>query len=383
MPASGEWPELGVDQLDPATGDVQRRRFWVRRHRPALGVRPMAAPTLLFVVVGVALGPSGLNILTRTVLARTQAVPWVALAVLGVFVGLGLARASGTLAGKAFLSSTTLALITVGTVALGLFLLVSEAQMQPSGNLVTASLLIGLCASASAALPTTPGAAGQLQRAAQLADLDDVPLVLFGTMAIASLAGGSFAPRMIATVLGGGAIGVAGWLLFERANDSERGLFVAGTVLLLAGIGVYLGTSPLLSGCTAALVWVRAPGAADRITARDLRMLQHPLMALLLILAGAMMRWNSLVLFVTAYVVVLRFAAKLLASVLVNRLANVSPALLATVLLQPGVMGIALAVNVGLVGGRDYDWVVSTVTASVVVSEILAALLPYASEETA
>jgi hypothetical protein len=316
-------------------------------------------------------------------LARAQAIPWVALAVLGGFVGLGLARASGNLAGRAFAGSAALASITVGTVAIGLFVLVSVSQMQPSGNLVAASIVIGLCASASAALPATGGAASQLQRAAQLADLDDVPLVLFGTMAIAVLAGGAFAPRMIATIAGGGAIGIAGWLLFERANESERGLFVAGTVLLLAGIGAYLRTSPLLSGCTAALVWARAPGAADRITARDLRMLQHPLMALLLILAGAMMRWDTLVLFVTAYVVVLRFAAKLLASVLVTRLAGVSPALLATVLLQPGVMGIALAVNVGLVGGRDYDWVVSTVTASVVVSEVLAALLPYASEEPA
>lgn len=164
----------------------------------------MPAPTLLFVVLGVALGPSGLNILTRAVLARGQAIPWVALAVLGIFVGLGLARASGTVAGKTFLGSGVLALITVGTVAVGLFVLVSEPQMQPSGNLMAASILMGVCASASAALSATGGAGGELQRAAHLADLDDVPLVLFGTMAVAALAGDAFALRLFATVAGGG-----------------------------------------------------------------------------------------------------------------------------------------------------------------------------------
>jgi hypothetical protein len=307
----------------------------------------------------------------------------VALAVMGVFIGLGLATSAPSAAGKALISSGTIALITVTTVTVGLFVLVPHAHIHTSGNLIASSILIGLCASVSAALPAAIGGSGELRRAAYLADLDDVPLVLFGTAVVAALAGGSVASRLIATVAGGGAIGLAGLLLFERANESERGLFVTGTVLLLAGIGAYLGTSPLLSGCTAAMVWVRAPGVADRITARDLRVLQHPLMALLLVLAGAMLRWNTMVLWVTAYVVVLRFAAKLLASVVVHRLANVSPALLATVLLQPGVMGIALAVNVGLVGGRDYDWVVSTVTASVVVSEILAAFLPHAHEDDA
>lgn len=383
MPPAGEWPELGIDQLDPTTVDLGQRWLWFPRRRPALGVGPTAAPTLLFVVLGAVLGPSGLNILTRAVLVNVQAIPWVALAVMGVFIGLGLARSAPSAAGKALISSGIIALITVATVTTGLFVLVSHAHIHTAGNLLASSILIGLCASVSAALPTTVGGSGQLRRAAYLADLDDVPLALFGTAVVAALAGGSVALRLIVTVGGGGAIGLAGLLLFERANESERGLFVTGTVLLLAGIGAYLGTSPLLSGGAAAMVWLRAPGVADRITARDLRVLQHPLMALLLILAGAMLRWNTMVLWVTAYVVVLRFAAKLLASVVVNRVADVSPALLATVLLQPGVMGIAFAVNVGLVGGRGYDWVVSTVTTSVVASEILAAFLPYAREDTA
>jgi hypothetical protein len=148
-------------------------------------------------------------------------------------------------------------------------------------------------------------------------------------------------------------------------------------VLLIAGIGAYLGTSPLLSGCIAAIVWVRAPGAADRITARDLRTLQHPLVALLLIIAGATLEWTAMVLWVTGAIVVLRFAAKLLAAVAVAPFAGVSPALLATVLLQPGIMGIALALNAGRMLGADYLWIVSAVTTAALVSEVLAAFLPH------
>jgi hypothetical protein len=69
--------------------------------------------------------------------------------------------------------------------------------------------------------------------------------------------------------------------------------------------------------------------------------------------------------------------------VVVARLARVSPALLATVLLQPGVMGIALGLNVAQMLGDDYQWILSAVTASAVVSEILGMLLPGIHEEPA
>jgi hypothetical protein len=381
MRPAAEWPELGVDQLDPATPEGRPRPLWWPRRRLALGVRTTAAPTLLFVLLGVALGPAGVDILSRAVLSRIEVIPWVALAVVGVYIGLGLAGAARPIAATTVIATGLIAVLIVGTVAIGLVVLISQAGIEVPGNLIAASVLIGLSASVSASMPTAAGRSPGLQHAAQLADLDDLPLLVFGTALVATLAGPSVTLRVMATVAGGGAIGIAGVLLFERASESERGLFISGTMLLLGGIGAYLGTSPLLAGCTAALVWVWMPGVADRITARDLRMLQHPLVALLLIVAGAMIRWDTVVVWTTAYVVVLRIAAKLLAALAVTRLVRVPPALLATVLLQPGVMGIALAVNVALVGGRDYDWVVSTVTASVAVSEVLAALLPYARED--
>ena len=108
----------------------------------------------------------------------------------------------------------------------------------------------------------------------------------------------------------------------------------------------------------------------------NLRTLQHPLLALLLIIAGSLVEWTAIVLWVTGYIVVLRFAAKLLASIVAARLARVSPVLLSIVLLQPGIMGIALGLNAGLILGDDANWIVSVVTMSVMVAEVLAAFLP-------
>lgn len=375
-----EWPEFGADELDPSAPAASGWSWWPRR-RPALGVAATAAPTFVFVLAGTALGPAGLNVLSRPVLGHAQALAWVALAVLGVFVGLGLASGWTRAPRGTLVVGTALALVTSALVASGVFLLVDQVGVALPGHVVAGALLVGLCASVSAAVEPSrlPGPAAR--RAAQIADLDDVPLLLFGVATIAVLGGGPVALRLLATVAAGGAVGLAGWLLFERATAAERGLFVAGTILLLAGIGAYLGTSPLVSGCVAAMVWVRAPGTADRLTARDLQILQHPLVALLLVIAGAMIEWTTVVLWLTACVVVLRLAAKLLASLAVGHRAGIPPALLATVLLQPGVMGIALSLNAGMLLGTDYQWVVSTVAASTVASELLAAWLPGASED--
>lgn len=381
MQPRAEWPEIGPDQLDPPISEIQGG--WPWRRRPAHGARATAAPTLLFVLLGAAVGPMGFNLLTRTALSHLESATWVALAVMGVFIGLGLAAVTADSARRPIASSALIALITIPIVAVGLYALAGQSRIPVPGNALVGSMLIGLCASVSAALQTTARSTVEIRHAARLADLDDVPLLVFGVAIVAALAGGSVLLRLLATVAAGGAIGLAGWLLFERADDSERGVFVTAAVLLLAGTGAFLGTSPLLSGCLAAVIWVRAPGTADRITARDLRILQHPLVALLLIVAGATAEWNAIVLWITAYVVVLRFAAKLLASVVVARLARVSPALLATVLLQPGVMGIALGLNVVQMLGDDYRWIASTVTASAVASEILAMFLPRIHEEAA
>jgi hypothetical protein len=377
-----DWPEIGRDLLDPAH-PTRGRWPWLPRRRPALGVRSTAAPTLLFILCGMGLGPEGLNLLTPTVLERLDLLVSVALAVLGVFVGLGMMTIPRESAPHALIGGAVVSMMTIATVTAGLLLLIlSWGVTVPLGVLAFAAM-IGICSSASAAvhLDATVG----LGRAAHLADADDVPLVMLGAIGIAVLAGGSadsVALRLALTAAAGAAIGVAGSLLFGRAEGAaERGVFVTGAVLLIAGTGAYLGTSPLLSGCVAAIVWVRTPGVADRITAADLAALQHPLVSILLIFAGALIELEAVALSMAAGVLLLRLAGKLVASLAVGRMLRISPALLATTLLPPGVVGIALALNAHQVLGGHTASLVAIVTLAAGASELVAAFLPREAED--
>jgi hypothetical protein len=382
MQHGAEWPEIGHDDLDVAP-TRPRGRGWLPYRRLALGARPSAAPTTLFLLTGAALGPEGLNVLSGPVITRSQALVWVGLAVTGIFVGLGLASRSATPHRNVMAAASIAALSTIGVMTGGFYLLASLSALPLPGLVGVGSILVALCASVSAAIPTSSASSPETLRASRLADIDDLPLLAGGVVVIAALTGENAALRVVATVAAGAAIGVAGWLLFSRATDTERGLFVPGAVLMLAGIGAYLGTSPLVSGCAAAVVWSRAPGPADRITAHDLRALQHPLVALILIFAGAAIDGALVAVWAAALILVLRLTTKLLVSVVIAGLEGIPPSLLASILLQPGVLGVAMALNAWLVLGDDYRWVLSAVSMATVASEALALFVPAVSEETA
>jgi hypothetical protein len=381
MQPRAEWPEIGHDDLDVVPR--RPRHGWLPYRRLALGTRASAAPTTLFLLTGAALGPEGLNVLSSSVITRSQGLVWVGLAVTGIFVGLGLASRSAIPHRNLLVTASIAALATIGVMTGGFYVLASQSALPLPGLLGVGSILVALCASVSAAVPTYTASSGEVLRASRLADIDDLPLLAGGVVVIAALTGDAAALRVVATVTAGAAIGVAGWLLFSRATDTERGLFVTGAVLMLAGIGAYLGTSPLVSGCAAAVVWSRVPGPTDRITAHDLRALQHPLVALILIFAGAAVELTLVVIWAAALIVVLRLAAKLLVSVVISRMEDISPSLLASILLQPGVLGIAVALNAWLVLGDDYRWVVSAVSMATVATEALALFVPRVTEEAA
>jgi hypothetical protein len=145
-----------------------------------------------------------------------------------------------------------------------------------------------------------------------------------------------------------------------------------------------MGLSPLLGGTVAALVWAWSPGHADRLIAQDLTKLHHPLVALLLIVAGAMIQWNVLLVWIAAPLVLLRIVGKLLSSVRIARIAAVPAGTLATLLMPPGVLGIALALNVQQSLASADMLLVSVVTVGAAVSELVSIVpLAGAAEEAA
>jgi hypothetical protein len=381
MSLGDDAPEIGRDALDPGGPPPRWLQLFPAR-RAALGLRPSAAPSLGFVLAGVVLGPGGFGALNAAALAHFDAVVSVALAALGVFVGLGIATLQGprliTVIGPALIQAT----LTIAVVAGGLYLLLTRWGVPLPVDAVLFAAAIGICACASAA--TRPAGAREARLAARIGDLDDLPLIVLGALAVTLAAGRPVALSLPLTVGAALLVGIAGWLLFDRARgDAERGVFVAGTVLLLGGIAAYAGTSPLLSGCIAGIVWERATGAADRIIAADLGKLQHPLVGLLLVVAGASIEWSLALLWIAAPLVLLRLVGKLLGGAAAARLTGLPAGLLAAILVPPGVLGVALALNLQQVLGGAGVLLLSSVTVAAVVSELLSAVLPAEAGVTA
>lgn len=385
----GESGEVGSDALDarvPRTAWSAAIRAVLPPRGAAFGVGATAAPSLMFIAVGVALGPELLGVLSPRVLLHLDAVVSVALAALGIFVGLELGALTRSGAARPMLlAATTEATITIGVVAATMFLLLSRWGLPVALDPGLLAGILGISSCASAAVrfdgPVTPDVAF----ASRIADLEDVPLICLGAVVVAMAAGGlPVAANVLAALAAGAAVGLAGVLLFERAaGAAERGVFVAGSVVLLGGVAAFLHASPLLTGATAAVVWVRMRGTADELVRADLRKLQHPLVALLLIVAGASIQPTMPALWIAAPLVLFRLTGKLLASAATAAMAGVAAGVLGTVLAPPGVVGIALALNVQQVAGTGDTVLVSSVTIAAVASEILAAALLSRPEEAA
>lgn len=373
MRPAGETPEIGRDALDPAGAPGLWAQLFPAR-QAAFGLAASPAPSVTFIGMGVALGPQALGVITPDTIARLDPVVSIALAALGIFVGLGLgaARQPGhaTLAAAAMLEVA----MTVAVVGGAFYFLLTQWGLPLPADPALVAAVLGISASASAAT-RVPGS-GIAARVSRIVDLDDLPIVLLGALVVGYAAGRPLAAAVVVSVTASLLVAAAGWLLFERARgEAERIVFVAGAVALLGGVGAYAGVPPLLGGAVAALVWVLAPGAADRIIDADLRKLQHPLVALLLIIAGASVQWTTALLWIAAPLVLLRLTGKLLASAAAARLARVPAGLLATVLVHPGVLGVAVALAVQQVLDTRDTLLLSGVTVAAAVTELLSAFL--------
>jgi hypothetical protein len=206
-----------------------------------------------------------------------------------------------------------------------------------------------------------------------LADLDDVPIIIGAAIAIPLLGGvQGMWTALGASVLAAVIIAIVGLLLFWRATSrAERGVVITGTLLLLGGAAAFTTTSPLATGLVAGMMWQRYVRPAT-VVGSDIERLQHPLLAVLLISAGAYMQFSPALLWITPPLVIARLSSKTLGGVIFSPLVGVSPGLASVVLLPPGILGIALAFNFQQVIGGGETLLLSVVTVSTLASEILA-----------
>lgn len=347
------------------------------RMRAALGLRPVTAPVVIFLPLGIVLGPSGADIISVTALQHLDVVISIGLAALGVFIGIavGTARAAG---GRLMTAATIEAAITILTVACASYALMRAWQMPSPVPSALIALALGVCASASAAPAHGDGADRATQVAARVADLDDVLPILVGAGVLA-LIGPAGTPALagVGFSIGLGlAIAITGWLLFERAEGAERDVFVLGSLALLGGSAAYLATSPLLAGLAGGWMWARTPGQTEKVVATQMRKVQHPLVVLLLIIAGASLHVTLAGIWLFAPYVVFRTAGKLLGGWIASRVASeVAPSDLGAYLIPPGVIGIAFGLNILQVAPDAAGPIVFAVSAGALVSEVLALIV--------
>jgi hypothetical protein len=374
--AEAQTGELDLDRLTAAGAAPPRALPWHVRF--GLSWAAGAVPIVLILLLGVALGSEGLAVLTPTVLGVLDPVVPVAVAALGILAGLEFTRPAAphrwSLLRKASLES----LLTGVLVAAGLWLAMPVSPDFQTSGAGLAAIMAGVCASMSASLPDADP--DRLRAPViRMRDFDALLPCVVGALMLAFLHSlsplASLGLTIQAAILAL-LISATAWLLLADSSPStEQRVFSIAAVLLVGGIADYLSLSALVGGLLAGLFWGYVGGVARDCIEREVRYLRHPLVVLMLLVAGARTTFSGWILVFAAAYLLLRVAGKLLGGWLTRRVPGVAiPRTVGTVLLQPGVFGIAFGLDAAsMMDSAGAAFLAVTVLGSIG-SQLLAAL---------
>jgi hypothetical protein len=360
-----------LDATPPFSADV---RHW----RRLIEWSGTSAPVAVLLASGVALGPHGINLLSvDTLSAVAPAIP-VALAALGVLVGLsvGLGR---TEKGRVFAAAGVDAVLTLLIVSVGI------GGLALAGTPLTYSYLIviagaGICAASSLTLPT--GNPLEPRTAAtRFVELGVLVPILLGGIMLAWVRTGS--PIGTLALIGAAsgltcAVSTAAWLLLTMASsETEKRVLTIAALLLVGGVSDALSTSALLVGVVSGLFWRYVGGRPLETIGRDVLFIQHPLIVVVLLAAGANASFPRASLAFGAAYVALRVLGRLASGAVATRMSGAAmPSDLGLHLLPSGVFGAAFALNAVGVIGADASMLLGTVVLGTIGSELVAFRLP-------
>lgn len=389
----------GADPLDTQLGLpkqtlLQRLRQGrlgpLLQRRAALGLRPGIAPAIVLVPMGVLLGPQVLNVVSLEVLSHLQVAVSIGLALLGIFIGRALAREANAL--RAVVAGNIESGATIAIVGAALWFLITKSEVPVGAGAGLIAMCLAVTAAASSGHTADPRSDRAARLAARVADYDDLLLIATGAILLVFVRG-SYGPvvsssLLLAPIGIGIGVALAGLLLFEHSDgEPERGLLVLGAVSLIGGASSYLMTSSLAAGLVAGLVWTLMPGRAEEIVHIEAQKLQHPLVALVLVVAGACFVPHAAVLWLMVPYVLFRLVGKIFGAMAAAAvLPGIRAVDLAGYLVPPGVIGVGFSLTFMLAlppeAGRI---VVSVAAAGTIVSEILGMFLvpaPPAADES-
>lgn len=350
-----------------------------RRWRGLLVWSATSAPVALLLTAGIALGPEGNNLLSATILALLDPIVPVALAAFGVLAGLNVSdRRTGEprILASACLTATVTALVVSGG-----FAVVALATMSPIARPLWILILIGgICAATSLTVPSD-GALEPQPAATRVIELGVLlPIVAGGLMLEWLRSGSSGGPGVLVAQACGVtlALAAAAWLLLTRSSsETEERVLAVSALLLVGGVAAALSVSALFGGLIAGVFWRYAGGHPRETIRRDVLFVQHPLLVLVLLVAGARADLSAAALALGVGYVVLRVAGRLAAGTAARHVVVVhAPRDLGLHLLPPGVFGVGFALNAVSVVGADASMLLAAVVVGTIGSQIVAVLLP-------
>jgi hypothetical protein len=340
-----------------------------RRHGPravpATVSRILPRPTgpfpALLLLAGIGLGPHGLALLTPAILDFLDPAAPVALAALGVITGFDLrtSRIDWRVRAAAHMQATLTGLFVAA--AFVVFRPAIDAAAFPPWRLV--ALALAIAAATSSSLPSD--AEERTSHFSTRLDVDYLLPIAAGGAALAFIRTASPAASVVLlaeTIAIAVVIAVGGWLLLSRNGETtEQRVFAFASLLLLGGAADYLSASALLSGLVAGACWQWAGGPVGEYVRRDVAYVQHSLVVLILLLAGAHADFSPAALLMSTIYVVVRTTGKLTGGWLASWVAPDVSRSARLRLISPGVFGVAFALNLARAGGPGFGPVLTVV----------------------
>lgn len=349
-----------------------------RRWRDLLDWSASSAPVALLLLAGVAFGPRGVNLLSAAVLSALAPIVPVAVAGLGVLVGLNLGERRPD-DRHVFVAAALGAVTTMAVVSGGFASFVWAAELPPAAESWALIASIGICAAPSLTLPAG-NPLDPRSVPARLAGLGVVVPIVAGGFLLARLRSDS--PAEALQLLGQVsaitlALAGAAWLLLTKVSSvTEERVVALSALLLVGGVGEALSLSSLFSGLIAGVFWRYAGGQPRDSIGRDVLFVQHPLLVIVLLVAGARADLSPPLLVLGLAYLVLRIAGQLAGGAVAGRVARVNaPRDLVPRLLLPGVFGVAFALNLDGAGGAGASTLLAVVVAGTIASELVAPLV--------
>lgn len=364
--------------LEPVGDAGPRFAPRARRWRRLVEWSGTSAPVGALLLAGIALGPTGINLLSADALsALAPAIP-VALAALGVLVGLsvGLGRSREGIVAAAGVD----VLVSVPIVSVGLGGL-AWAGLPVTGDPYRMLIVgAGICAASSLTLPTGNPLEPRTT-AVRLVEVGVLAPIVLGALVLAWTHTASLASMLLAIAVASAlvcAVATAIWLLLTVApSEAEKGVLVVAALLLTGGVSDAMATSALFAGVLAGVVWRSIGGRPFEAIERGVHFLQHPLLVGVLLAAGASASLTRAALAFGAAYVALRVLSRLAAGTLARRVAGrTMPADLGLHLLPPGVFGVAFALNVASIVSGDAAVLLGAVVIGTIGSDLVAFWLP-------